>query len=53
MEIVESGVPMDRVASDILDKLSTTDKGNKHILIVSDYFTKWTESFPMPKMGFK
>lgn len=53
MEIVESGVPMERVASDILDKLPTTDKGNKHIFIVSDYFTKWTESLPSPNMGVK
>ena len=27
-----------------------TDKGNRHILVVSDYYTKWTESFPMKDM---
>lgn len=32
MEIVESGVSMNRVATDILGKLPTTEKGNKYIL---------------------
>lgn len=30
MEIVESGVPMDRVATDILGELPITEKGNKY-----------------------
>lgn len=53
MEIVESGVPMDRVATDILGELPTTEKGNKFILVVSDDFTKWTECIPMPNMEAK
>lgn len=39
MDIVDSGVPIDRVATDILVELPTTEKGNKYILVVSDYFT--------------
>lgn len=53
MEIVERGVPMDRVATDILGELPTTKKGNKYLLVVSDYFTKWTECFPIPNMEAK
>ena len=50
MQIVRSGVPMERLATDILGELPETENGNKYILIVSDYFTKWTEAFPMRNM---
>ena len=36
---------MERVATDILGPLPETERGNKYILIISDYFSKWTESF--------
>lgn len=42
------GVPMERVAMDILGPLPVTDRGNKYILCIADYFTKWTEAFPLP-----
>lgn len=50
MKVVESGIPMERVATDILGELPKTDRGNRYILVVSDYFTKWTDSFAMPNM---
>lgn len=50
MGIVETGVPMERIATDILGELPRTNAGNRYILVVSDYFTKWTESFAMPNM---
>lgn len=28
--------------------LPTTESGNKYILVVGDYFSKWTEAFPLP-----
>lgn len=42
------GLPMERIALDILGPLPVTDYGNRYILVVSDYFTKWVEAFPMP-----
>lgn len=42
------GAPIERVAMDILGPLPETDNGNKYVLVVGDYFTKWIESYPLP-----
>ena len=41
MKIAMSGAPMDHIATDILGELPVTEDGNKYILVVSDYFSKW------------
>ena len=53
MQIVETGFPMERIAMDILCELPVTSGGNKHILVISDYYTKWTECFAMPSIEAK
>ncbi|KAL5516149.1 hypothetical protein EMCRGX_G001420 [Ephydatia muelleri] len=42
--------PLQRVAMDILGPLPETEKGNKYILVIGDYFTKWKDAYPLPNM---
>ena len=35
---------------DILGPLPVTHQNNKFILVIGDYFTKWTEVYPIPLM---
>jgi hypothetical protein len=36
------GGRFERVAIDIMGELPVTENGKKYILVISDYFTKWT-----------
>lgn len=40
--------PYERVALDILGPLPETSCKNKYVLVVGDYFSKWTEAYPLP-----
>ena len=42
------GLPMERMAMDILSFPTETEDGNTCVLVVCDYFTKWTEAFALP-----
>ena len=42
------GAPMDRVGIDLLGPLPLTKDGNKYLLVLVDYFTRWVEAFPLP-----
>jgi hypothetical protein len=39
---------MERVALDLVGPLPETDGGNKWVLVIADYFTKWMEACPLP-----
>ena len=37
-----------RIAMDILGPLPITPSGNRFILVIGDYFSKWIEAYPIP-----
>ena len=39
--------PNQRVGVDVIGPLPISRKGNRYILVMVDYFTKWCEAFPM------
>lgn len=43
-----TGEPLDRIALDFVGPLPVTERGNEHLLVVTDYFTKWVEAYPLP-----
>lgn len=48
LQSVVASRPYERVALDILGPLPETPKDNKYIVVIGDYFSKWTEAFPLP-----
>ena len=42
------GEPMDRLGIDFMGPLPQTKQGNKYLLVIVDYFTRWAEAFALP-----
>ena len=36
------------IALDIMGPLNETERHNRYVLVIQDYFTKWVEAFPLP-----
>ena len=47
LQPIEANLPFELMGMDILEDLKETPSGNKHILVLTDYYTKWPEAFPM------
>ena len=43
-----AGLPMEKVHLDFIGPLPATLRGNHHILVIVDQFTKWVECIPLP-----
>ncbi|KRZ77296.1 Transposon Tf2-11 polyprotein [Trichinella papuae] len=48
MQLQPVGYPFQRVGMDIVGSLEETQSGNRYILVVCDYFSKWPEAFALP-----
>ena len=44
---IPTGYRWDRIAMDILDVCEPTLDGYRYTLVIADYFSKWTEAFPI------
>ena len=42
------GYPGERVAIDVLGPLPESSSGNRYLLVLMDYFTKWPEAYALP-----
>ena len=45
---IEAYLPFELMGMDILTELKPTARGNKHIVVITDYYTKWPEAFAVP-----
>lgn len=48
MKVYNVGMPWERIGLDIAGPFPVTTAGNRFILVVMDYFTKWPEVFAIP-----
>ncbi|UYV78634.1 K02A2.6-like, partial [Cordylochernes scorpioides] len=47
-KIYNVGAPFERIAIDVAGPFPKSDLGNKYILVIMDYFTKWPVAVPIP-----
>ena len=48
LTINQAGYPLEKVHMDFVGPLPRTDRGNEHILVIVDSFSKWVELIPLP-----
>ena len=40
-----AGFPFEKIAMDIVGPLTKTERGNRYLLVVVDYYTRWPEAY--------
>ena len=45
------GSPFERIAIDVAGPFPESNQGNKYIVAVMDYFSKWAEAYALPNHG--
>ena len=50
LQVYNVGAPLERLAIDIAGPFPVTESGNRYLLVIQDYFTKWPEIFAINKM---
>ena len=48
MRIYNVGFPFERIAMDVAGPFPVTKNGNRFVLVIGDYFSKWMEAYPIP-----
>ncbi|XP_037813635.1 uncharacterized protein LOC119604837 [Lucilia sericata] len=48
-----SGAPFERIAMDVAGPFPVSDAGNRYVLVVMDYFSKWPEVYAIPNQEAK
>ena len=48
LKSIITGYPLQLVATDIVGPMPESAGGNRYILVVSDYFTRYVEAYPIP-----
>ena len=48
LEPIFTSYPLQLVAVDIVGPFPESESGNSYILVVADYFTRYTEAYPIP-----
>ncbi|VDD82801.1 unnamed protein product [Mesocestoides corti] len=51
LQSMTAGFPNELVGLDLMGPLPQTDSSNRYILVMVDYFTKWTNAVPLRKAG--
>ncbi|BHF58737.1 hypothetical protein SprV_0100169200 [Sparganum proliferum] len=49
LQPIQAGYPNEIVGVDLMGPMPPSPRGNRHILVLVDFFTKWREAVPLPQ----